>query len=133
MDVKQSVQRQFGEVAASYSTSAVHVTGPELLALLDAHPFAPTDRVMDAGTGTGHTALAVASLVGEVVAVDLTDLMLDQGRALAADRGITNIDFQVGDIEYLSFPDGAFDVVVSRYSAHHCPHPADAISEIHRV
>jgi ubiquinone/menaquinone biosynthesis C-methylase UbiE len=133
MDVKESVQRQFGDVAASYSTSAVHVSGPELLALLDAHPFSPTDRVMDAGTGTGHTALAVAPLVAEVVAVDLTPSMLEQGRTLAAERGITNVQFATGDIEHLEFADGSFDVVVSRYSAHHYPHPARAVAEIARV
>ena len=117
MDVKESVQRQFGDVAASYSTSAVHVSGPELLALLDAHPFSATDRVLDAGTGTGHTALAVAPLVAEVIAVDLTPSMLDQGRMLAAERGIHNIQFTTGDIEHLGFADGSFDAVVSRYSA----------------
>ena len=133
MDVKESVQRQFGDVAARYSTSTVHVSGPELLALLDAYPFKATDRVMDAGTGTGHTALAVAPLVAEVVAVDLTSLMLDQGRKLAAERGITNVEFAVGDIEHLTFADGSFDVVVSRYSAHHYPHPGRAIAELARV
>ena len=133
MDVKESVQRQFGDVAANYSTSAVHVTGPELVALLDAYPFSSSDRVMDAGTGTGHTALAVAPLVAEVVAVDLTSSMLDQGRKLAAERGIANVQFTAGDIERLNFADGSFDVVVSRYSAHHYPHPAVAVGEIARV
>ncbi len=133
MDVKESVQRQFGDVAANYSTSAVHVSGPELLALLDAHPFSATDRVIDAGTGTGHTALAVAPLVAEVVAVDLTTSMLDQGRMLAAERGISNVTFTVGDIEHLEFAAGSFDVAVSRYSAHHYPHPERGIAEIARV
>ena len=41
--------------------------------------------------------------------------------------------FTVGDIEHLEFADGSFDVVVSRYSAHHYPHPAVAIAEIARV
>ncbi len=133
MDVKESVQRQFGEVAASYSTSAVHVTGPELLALLDAFAWSGTERILDAGTGTGHTAIAVAPQVAEVVAVDLTRSMLDQGRMLAAELGITNIDFQEGDIEALGFDSETFDVVVSRYSAHHYPHPGVAVSGIARV
>ncbi len=133
MDVKESVQRQFGAVAANYSASAVHVTGPELLALLGAYLWAGTERVLDAGTGTGHTALAVAPHVAEVVAVDLTSSMLDQGRLLANERGIANIDFQEGDIEALAFPSESFDVVVSRYSAHHYPHPDVAVREIARV
>jgi len=133
MDVKEAVQRQFGDVAANYSASAVHVSGPELLALLDAYPFDGTQRVLDAGTGTGHTALAIAPLVADVVAVDLTAAMLDQGRMLAEEQGIANITFRTGDIERLAFDDAAFDVVVSRYSAHHYPRPSVAVAEIARV
>lgn len=133
MDVKEAVRRQFGDVAANYSTSTVHVAGPELVALLGAHAFDGTERVLDAGTGTGHTALAVAPLVAQVVAVDLTASMLEQGRMLAQERGITNVTFQSGDIERLEFDDAAFDVVVSRYSAHHYPRPGVAVAEIARV
>jgi ubiquinone/menaquinone biosynthesis C-methylase UbiE len=68
-----------------------------------------------------------------VVALDLTEAMLAQGRKLARDRGITNIKFQRGDVERMPFADASFDLVTSRYSAHHYPHPLDALREIARV
>src|SRR5512146_775976 len=133
VDIKQSVQRQFGAVAANYTTSAVHRGGPDLDAMLAAAAPHGDERVLDAGCGTGHTALAFAPLVAEVVGVDLTEAMLEQGRGLAAQRGLANVAFQYGDVERLPFPDATFDLVTSRYSAHHYPHPLVALREFARV
>src|SRR5262245_33037712 len=133
VDIKQSVQRQFGAVAAHYATSVVHRSGPDLDAMLAAAAPRGAERVLDAGCGTGHTALAFAPLVAEVVGVDLTEAMLDQGRRLASERGLANITFQSGDVEQLSFPDVSFDIVASRYSAHHYPRPSAALREFARV
>jgi ubiquinone/menaquinone biosynthesis C-methylase UbiE len=133
MDVKESVQRQFTPVAANYATSAVHVAGLDLTAMLAAAGVRGVERALDAGSGAGHTALAFAPLVAEVIAVDLTEAMLAQGRKLARDRGIINIAFKRGDVERLPFPDSSFDLVTSRYSAHHYPHPLTALREFARV
>ncbi len=132
-DVKDSVQRQFGPVAANYATSAVHVAGPDLTAMLNAAALRGDERVLDAGCGAGHTALAFAPRVAEVVALDLTEAMLAQGRKLAKQRDLTNITFQRGDVEKLAFNDTSFDLVTSRYSAHHYPHPLAAVREFARV
>ena len=132
-DIKQSVQSQFGQVAANYATSTVHAKGADLEAMLTALPLNGTERVLDAGTGTGHTALAFAQRVAHVVAIDFTANMLGQGEQLATERGITNIDFRLGDVENLPANDGEFDLVVSRYSAHHWPHPQQALREFMRV
>jgi ubiquinone/menaquinone biosynthesis C-methylase UbiE len=133
VDVKESVQRQFGQVAANYSISAVHRGGADLDELLRRAGLRGSERVLDAGTGTGHTALALAGGAAEVVAVDLTEPMLAQGRALAVERGVTNVTFQQADVEQLPFPPASFDLVVTRYSAHHWPHPQAALHEFARV
>lgn len=133
MDIKDSIRRQFGDVAAQYATSPIHASGPDLEAMLAAVPLTGGERLLDAGCGAGHTALAFAPRVAEVVAVDLTEPMLAQARRLAAGRGLTNVTFQQGDIEDLPFPDASFDIVTSRYSAHHYPHPAAALREVARV
>ncbi|MEU9737199.1 class I SAM-dependent methyltransferase [Streptomyces sp. NPDC048002] len=56
-----------------------------------------TQRVLDLGAGTGVLALPLAELVGHVTAVDPEPGMLDEGRKLAAERGITNVDWRQGD------------------------------------
>jgi len=133
VDVKEAVRRQFAPVAANYATSAVHAGGPDLRAMLDAMPLRGDERALDVGCGPGHTALAFAPRVREVVAVDLTEDMLAQGRRLAAERGVGNVIFQRGDVENLPFPAASFDLVTSRYSAHHYPHPLVALREVARV
>jgi len=133
MDVKDAVRRQFAPVAANYAMSAVHAAGPDLRAMLDAVPLRGDERALDVGCGPGHTALAFAACVRGVVAVDLTEDMLTQARRLAGERGIGNVIFQQGDVENLPFPAASFDLVTSRYSAHHYPHPLTALCEVARV
>ena len=133
MDVKETVRQQFDPVAAEYAISAVHASGPDLSAMVGAISLRGDEYVLDAGSGAGHTALAFAPHVAQVVALDLADAMLAQGQRLAGERGIDNVTFRRGDIEALDDSDGAFDLVTSRYSAHHYPHPKRALAEIARV
>ena len=136
METKDSVQKQFAPVAANYATSAVHVAGPDLTAMLAAAEARPDQRALDAGCGTGHTALAFAPHLAEVLALDLTEAMLAQGRKLARDRGIANVTFQRGDVERMPFSDASFDLVVSSLAIHNIRGNADrarAISEAWRV
>ena len=132
-DIKASVQSQFGQVAANYATSAVHAKGADLEAMLATAALDGTEQVLDAGTGTGHTALAFARQAVHVTAVDFTENMLIQGQRLAQEQGITNVDFRLGDVETLPVDDRQFDMVVSRYSAHHWPRPQEALCEFTRV
>ena len=129
----QSVQNQFGNVAANYRTSTVHAVGVELDVMLKQANLTGNARVLDAGCGAGHTALKFASLAREVVAYDLTPQMLEQVTQLADDNDVTNIITRQGNVEELPFGDNSFDVVVSRYSAHHWSHPQIALQEIRRV
>lgn len=131
--VKNAVERQFSAVAEHYRTSAVHAGGEDLTQLVAAAALTGCEQVLDAGSGAGHTALALAPHAAHVTAVDLAAAMLAQGRRLALERGLTNVTLQVGDVETLTFADASFDLVASRYSAHHWPRPQQALTEFHRV
>jgi SAM-dependent methyltransferase len=129
----QLAQRQFGAVALEYATSAVHASGPDLAALVQAAAPHSGMHVLDLGCGAGHTALALAPSVATVTAVDVTPEMLQVARELAASRGVTNITFRQADATALGFEAGSFDLVTSRYSAHHYPDPAQALNGVARV
>jgi ubiquinone/menaquinone biosynthesis C-methylase UbiE len=131
--IKDTVAGQFSPVADNYRTSTVHATGEDLTAMLAAAALRGDERVLDAGSGAGHTALLFAPHVAHVVSVDLAPAMLAQGERQAQERRLTNMEFRQGDVEALPFADGTFDLVVSRYSAHHWPHPQRALGEFHRV
>ena len=132
-DIKQAVHDQFSKTAANYRTSAVHAAGEDLAAIarLVAQDNAPV--VLDAGCGAGHTAVNVAPHSAQVIAFDLSAQMLGQVERLAHERGLSNVQTRQGDVENLPFEDATFDIVTSRYSAHHWPNPGVALGEFARV
>jgi SAM-dependent methyltransferase len=74
------------------------------------------DRVLDIGCGTGQPTLLAARKAsrGHVVGVDISAPMLERARADAAEQGVANVTFEQGDAQVHQFPDGAFDVAISR-------------------
>ncbi|CNL91479.1 sam-dependent methyltransferase YafE [Yersinia frederiksenii] len=128
-----TVERQFGDQANAYLTSEVHAQGKDLqrLAMLlqphgDAH-------LLDLGCGAGHASFAAAAAVKSVVSYDLSAQMLQVVSQAAADKGLTNIVVQQGLAESLPFDDHSFDIVISRYSAHHWHDVGQALREVKRV
>src|SRR5262247_3071187 len=105
------IQQRFGAAAARYAESDYHGAGPDLAAMLERAGLRGDERVLDVGCGAGHTALAFARHAHEVVALDMTQEMLDEARRLAAQRGLKNVGFELGFAERLPFPDNSFDVV----------------------
>ncbi|UXY54499.1 class I SAM-dependent methyltransferase [Pseudomonas tohonis] len=129
----QVVQRQFGEQASAYLSSAVHAQGAEFAQLQAAVAGRGDARVLDLGCGAGHVSFHVAPLVGEVVAYDLSQQMLDVVAAAASERGLDNVRTERGAAERLPFADASFDFVFSRYSAHHWSDLGLALREVRRV
>ncbi|QXJ21812.1 class I SAM-dependent methyltransferase [Actinomadura graeca] len=84
--------------------------------LLHAAAITPGDQVLDVGCGTGHVTLLAARCAsdGQVVGVDLSLPMLERARADAAEQGIANARFEQGDAQVHPFPEGGFDVAISR-------------------
>ena len=113
------VRGQFGPQAHVYLESAVHAQGEDLEQMVRVIGPRPGGRVLDLGCGGGHVGFRLSALVEEVVAYDLSDAMLEVVAAEATRRGLNNLATRQGFVEALPFPDASFDVVASRYSAHH--------------
>lgn len=128
-----SVRHQFAPAARDYAVSPIHAQGPDLQRMLATAAVAPHERVLDVGCGAGHTALTFAPHAREVVALDITAQMLDVVRQLASQRGLSNLGYQLGAAESLPFEDASFELVTSRYCAHHYADPTRATSEAARV
>jgi len=71
-------------------------------------------KILDVGTGTGFLALLLADMGYNVTGVDWAESKIQKARDKAADQKI-RVNFEVQDAEMLSFPDNAFDAVVSRH------------------
>ena len=133
MELSKEIQQRCGAAALRYAQSEYHGAGPDLAAMLEAAALRGGEHVLDVGCGAGHTALCFAPHVAEVVALDLTDAMLEQTRALAASRGLANLRCERGDAHALPFEDASFDVVTCRVCAHHFARPGHAVREAARV
>lgn len=97
----------------------------------------PGEQVLDVGCGTGTLAIEAAHRVGHtgrVAGVDPGTQQVARAQAKAA-RHHVSIEFQVGVIEQLPFPDRSFDVVFSTLMLHHLPTPLkrQGLAEIARV
>jgi SAM-dependent methyltransferase len=92
-------------------------------------PFTGAEAALDAGSGTGSLAFALAPHVREVVAVDKRTEYVEAGRELAPN----NVRFVEGDATALPFDYAAFDIAGSLRVLHHVRRPELAVSELARV
>lgn len=130
---EQLIAEQFGNTAQSYLESPTHAAGEDLEWLAREVASQPGAAVLDVGCGAGHASFAVASSARSVVACDPTESMLAVVREQAEQRGFAHLTTTLGTAEQLAFADAQFDVVISRYSAHHWLDVPVAIREVDRV
>ena len=127
------VRDSFRNVAANYSRSTFHASSVRLQEVLDLARPRPGDLVLDVATGTGNTAFALAPHVRRVVGLDLTREMLEEARRVAAERGIANADWVIGDALHLPFQDDTFDLYAVRAAPHHFADVEAFMAEAFRV
>lgn len=127
------VDAQFGPRAQAYVRSAVHAEGADLDELEAIAARLRPDRALDLGCGGGHVAYRLARHAREVTACDLSAAMLAAVRETASARGFANVATELAAAERLPFPDAAFDLVASRFSAHHWRDLDRGLSEARRV
>src|SRR5436190_1647078 len=113
-NIKQAIQDRFGAAAHGYVIAPGFARGDDLRRLVELAKLRGDEQVLDVATGGGHTALAFAPHVREVLATDLTAQMLEAAELYARDRGVTNVRFERADAEALPFPDASFDIIMTR-------------------
>lgn len=129
----EKVLDQFTRQAESYAKLTAVGSGASPSPFLNAIAPLATDRTLDVACGVGRLTLTLAKLTQHVTGIDLTAAMIDQARVLQAEVGITNMDWRVGDILPLPFPDSTFSLVVSQAAFHHLADPAAVLAEMARV
>ena len=127
------VAQQFGNTAGAYLSSAVHAQGADLDALRAIAAGMDAPAVLDLGCGAGHASFAVAPAARSVTAFDLSAQMLEVVAQASRERGLHHIATRQGDVGKLPFADASFDLVVTRFSAHHWPDVPAALQEARRV
>jgi ubiquinone/menaquinone biosynthesis C-methylase UbiE len=100
---------------------------------LVAEDLAGAAEVLDAATGTGELALLAAALPAHVTACDLAPEMIQVARRKTPPPEGQPIDWAVGDVCALAYPDDRFDAVVMANVLHLLPAPGRAVEQAQRV
>jgi SAM-dependent methyltransferase len=160
--LREEISKVYSEVACDpkkgyhFHTGAAYAIerlgyAPEVLAVLpDAvtGPFAGVgnplamgmprtgETVVDIGAGSGMDAFLAGRAVGprgRVVAVDMTEVMLERGRDNVALTGLHQIEFRKGWAEVLPMADASADLVISNGVINLSPDKAQVFREAFRV
>lgn len=97
--------------------------------------LAPGLHLLDVGSGAGTITADLAARLapGRVTALELTREALDLSRAAIARHDEHNVDFALGNVQALGFPDGSFDIVHAHQVLQHVDDPVQALREMQRV
>jgi ArsR family transcriptional regulator len=129
---QDKVRAYFDELAGKFGRS--YVPGRSWQAL--AHTLItllPAQNVADLGAGEGTLSQLLAKTAKKVIAIDNAPKMVEFGRKLAAEHGLTNLEYRLGDIEDPPIDEASVDLAILSQALHHAIHPERAIAAAHRM
>ena len=132
-DHQATVREEFTRQAKAYAAAPVITDAARLARLVRAIDPGLTDRALEIATGPGYVAMAWAERCREVVGLDLTAAPIAIAQRMSRERGLTNIRFEIGAADNLSYGDGEFEVVVCRFAFHHFLNPEAILAQMCRV
>jgi SAM-dependent methyltransferase len=118
-DWTRDTAEQFSRQAEAYAASPTHARGDDLDLVLDFAAPASGETCLDLATGPGHTAARLSPLAGFVVGLDIAPGMIGVARERAADMGLANLAYLIGDVHALPLPPASLDLVTCRIAPHH--------------
>jgi ubiquinone/menaquinone biosynthesis C-methylase UbiE len=105
---KQRARGVTPELARDYGTRTAYQQAAFVLPHLR-----PSISLLDIGCGPGTITLGLAETVapGYVIGIDYDAAHVEEAKARAEERGMTNVTFQLANALSLPFGDGTFDAV----------------------
>ena len=133
---KQRVVNVFDTIATGYDHSALRFfsfTAKRVIKILNPEPG---QKVLDIATGTGAVAIACSQAVnpeGRVIAIDLSQPMLDMALQNVQRMGLSNIDQFQMDADALEFHKNYFDHSICSFGLFFLPDMQKALAEWIRI
>jgi ubiquinone/menaquinone biosynthesis C-methylase UbiE/DNA-binding HxlR family transcriptional regulator len=93
----------------------------------------PAIDVADLGAGEGTLSQILAKNARKVIAIDISERMVEVGAQLAKDQGFTNLEYRIGDLEEPPIADDSIDLAVFSQALHHANSPQKAIAAARRI
>jgi SAM-dependent methyltransferase len=90
--------------------------------LASCKPMLPrAGRVLAVADGEGRNGVWLAEQGLDVLSLDFSPNAQRKAKALARERGVTNITFELGDVHAWTYPEAAFDVVAEIFTQFSTP------------
>jgi ubiquinone/menaquinone biosynthesis C-methylase UbiE len=137
--VKGEEWYQADDVAESYdekrfSRGGEFIDRREKRAVLDALSPVEDKDILEIACGTGRFTTMLAKRGANIVGLDISEPMLQQGRQRAESADVADgLEFLRGDAERLPFPDDRFDAVLAMRFFHIADTPETFLAEMRRV
>jgi ubiquinone/menaquinone biosynthesis C-methylase UbiE len=93
----------------------------------------PAIDVADLGAGEGTLSQLLAKRARKVIAIDISERMIDVATQLAKEHGFTNLEYRLGDIEEPPIADSSIDLAVFSQALHHANSPHKAMAAARRI
>ncbi|MDR7605969.1 MAG: methyltransferase domain-containing protein [Armatimonadota bacterium] len=149
--IKELVREAYRAVVGTTTVVAGRLYDPEQLARLPrgaveqalgvgnpvrAAGLQPGEVVLDLGCGGGiDTTLAAHAVApgGRSIGLDMLPEMLEVAARHAAEAGVANVEWMLGEMEAIPLPEASVDVVLSNGVINLSPRKSRAFAEIYRV
>ena len=106
----------------------------EKQAVLDALGPVENKKILEIACGTGRFTTMLAERGADIVGLDISGPMLQQGRERARSAGVADrLEYMRGDAGRLPFPDDHFDAVFAMRFFHLADTPGEFLTEMRRV
>ncbi|MBV8417462.1 MAG: metalloregulator ArsR/SmtB family transcription factor [Verrucomicrobia bacterium] len=129
---RNRTREYFNKLAGKFGRSYCPGRSWQGLANLLLTLFPPID-VADLGAGEGTLSQLLAKRARKVIAVDISERMVEVGTQLAKEQGFTNLEYRLGDLEEPPIADSSIDLAVFSQALHHANSPTKAIAAARRV
>ena len=91
-------------------------------------------KILDIGCGCGATTIEIAKMIpkGHVTGLDISIPMLDRAEKFASEMSLSNIDFQVKDVQTEEINSNNYDIAFSRFGVMFFEDPYEAFKNINQ-
>jgi ubiquinone/menaquinone biosynthesis C-methylase UbiE len=130
---RRLIVEQFTKQAMPFAEMPHHNDEDTNRLVIETAEIGPEDTVLDVACGPGLITTAMAKVARHVTGIDITPAMIEEARKRQRSMGLEIMDWKVGDVAPLPFPEASFSAVITRYSFHHFLEPQAVMGEMVRV
>lgn len=126
--------RFWDKIAVRYSNQEIadEAAYQKKMQLTQKH-FDENMKVLEIACGTGSTAIAHASYVKQIKAIDISPKMIEIAKEKANSSKVENVVFEVSSVDGLEVADHTLDVVLGHNILHLLENKEDAIAKIYTM